>query len=515
VIIVYGILGFSGYVIDSAIVSIPILLSFAIAMAYNIHIFAYFRRRMLIHGQRKTAIVEAVKEIGWPVLFSALTTMAALFTFFVVPVKPLQFVGIATSSCVLLTFLIVILLMPSMLSFGKDRKPHPIVQEKGGNWLDLQFEKLGGVAMSWAKFTIIFSILITVFVIIGLFKVEPAFDIEKTIGRKVPYAKNVLEISETELGSLYSYDLMIEFPEPGSAKQPENLQKLEELSVFVTNFKLTKRTTSILDIIKDLNQTLNENDPAYYRIPDDEAQIAQLLLLYENAGGTESEYWIDYDYRRLRLMVELGFYNSVEAERELKVLQQQASIIFPTAKVTAVGSLPQFTTMMQYVVMGQLKSFLMSLGIIAILLMLAFRSIRVGLIGMIPNIAPALAVGGVMGWFGIPLDMMTATVMPMILGLAVDDTIHFFNHTNLEFNRTGNYRQSILRSFKTVGVALLLSTVVLVANFSIYATSSSKAYFNMGLMSVVGMTAALLADLFITPILVKWFNVYGKEATIN
>ena len=515
IIIIYGAFGYIGYKIDSGMFSIPILLSLAIAIAYNIHLFTFFKRNFFIHGKRNQAIIEAVSEMGWPILFSALTTMGALLTFLIIPMRPLRFVGFATASCVLVTFGIVILLMPTLLSFGRDRKPHPAFKEKGGRWLDLKLGKLGEFVLSYPKTIITVSVIIIAFLIVGTTKVESAFDIEKTMGRNIPYVDNLLDISESELGSLYSYDLLIEFKENGEAKNPENLKKLEEVVIYAEELSLTKRTTSVLNIIKDLNQTLNENNEAFYSIPDNENQVAQMLLLYENSGGTESEYWMDYDYKRLRLMVELSTYNSGEAERELADIQQMASSLFPESQVLAVGNLPQFTTMMQYVVKGQVQSFAFALVVIMVLLMIVFGSVRTGLIGLIPNIAPAIAVGGVMGWLNIPLDMMTATIIPMILGLAVDDTIHFINHGQLEFSRSKNYNKSIIKTFKTVGVALLLATIIISANFMVYTTSSANQFVNLGMLAVVGMFAALIADLFITPILFKWFKIFGKEPEIE
>lgn len=99
-------------------------------------------------------------------------------------------------------------------------------------------------------------------------------------------------------------------------------------------------------------------------------------------------------------------------------------------------------------------------------MMIVFGSVRIGLIGLIPNITPAIVVGGLMGWMDYPLDMMTATIMPMILGLAVDDTIHFINHGHLEFDRQRNYRSAILRSFRIVGTPLVLTSVIIIVNFS-------------------------------------------------
>lgn len=208
-----------------------------------------------------------------------------------------------------------------------------------------------------------------------------------------PYAKRFLDLCNTELGSMYSYDLMITLPEEGDAKLPDNLKKLEQLSNVSETYALTKRHNSILDIIKDMNCTLNENNPAFYKIPNDTNMIAQLLLLYENAGGTESEYWLDYDYKRLRLQIEIQSYNSNEAEREMRDIQAEAQKLFPKAHVSTVGNLPQFTMMQQYEERGQMLSVLLSVLIIGIILLIVFRSWKVGLVGMIPNIAPALIVG--------------------------------------------------------------------------------------------------------------------------
>ncbi len=511
IVIIYGALGYIGYPIDSGMISVPIMLSLAVAIAYNIHIFTFFKRNFFIHGKRKKALVEAVSEMGWPILFSALTTMGALLTFLIIPMRPLRFVGFATASCVLITFVIVILLMPALLSFGKDRKPHPAFKEKGGRWLDLKLGKLGEFVLNYPKTIITVSVFIIGFLILGATKVESAFDIEKTMGRNIPYVSDLLDISDSELGSLYSYDLLIEFNENDAAKQPENLQKLEQVGNYAQDFILTKKTTSVLNIIKDLNQTLHENNEDFYCVPANENQVAQMLLLYENSGGTESEYWMDYDYKRLRLMVELSTFNSGEAEKELADIQKMASELYPDAQVTVVGNLPQFTSMMQYVVKGQVQSFAFALIVIMFLLMIVFGSVRTGLIGLIPNIAPAIAVGGVMGWLGIPLDMMTATIIPMILGLAVDDTIHFINHGQLEFNRSKNYNKAINKTFKTVGVALLLATIIISANFLVYTTSTANNFINLGMLAVVGMFAALIADFFLTPILFKWFKIFGKE----
>jgi predicted RND superfamily exporter protein len=124
---------------------------------------------------------------------------------------------------------------------------------------------------------------------------------------------------------------------------------------------------------------------------------------------------------------------------------------------------------------------------------------------------PAIFVGGFMGWMGIPLDMMTATLIPMMLGMAVDDTIHFFNHSKLEFDRKPNYAFALRRTFRVVGVAIVTTSIITSAVFATFATSACAMCINFGVLAVIGILSALLADLFITPLLVKKFKVYGKE----
>lgn len=514
-LVTFGIAGALGLYVDSATSIIPVILAFAVSIAYNIHLFSFFGKRIMIHGRRKQAVVETFTETGWPVFFCGMTTIVSLLSFLIVPIRPVAYIGIHTSLCVLFVMLTTMLVTPVLLSFGRDKKPKPNFTDNSDTRWSRIMVRIGVFGLHNPKIILSVFVLCCVALGIGVWRMEPAFDMERTMGEKVPYVNKLLEVSHSELGSLYSYDLMVEFPEDGQAKLPENLHQLEQLTKLTEEYPLTKRTTSILDILKDLNQTLNDGDSTYYRIPDTEDEVAQMMLLYENAGGTESEYWMDYDYRRLRLMVEMSDYNSGEAERELADIEQRAARLFPGAKITAVGNLPQFTTMMQYLVRGQIQSFLISVLIIGMILMIVFQSVRIGLIGLIPNLFPAICVGGYMGWSGIPLDMMTACIIPMMLGMAVDDTIHFINHAKLEYDRINHYQTAIRRTFRVVGVAIVTTSVITSAVFAGFMDSCCLQFFNFGWLAVIGIMAALISDLFITPVLVERFHVFGKEKINN
>ncbi|MBR6857377.1 MAG: MMPL family transporter [Bacteroidaceae bacterium] len=509
--ITYGIAGYTGMYVDSTTTLIPVILGFAVSIAYNIHIFSYFNGRMRIHGERRKAIEETITEIGWSVCFCGLTTIVSLLSFLVIPIRPMKCVGMICSMTVLFVMLTTLVITPVLLSFGRNRKPREGFTEDSDTTWTRTMVRMSDWTMNNSRIIVTVFTVICLVLCIGLFKIVPAFDIEQTMGIKVPYVEKVVGVGRSEMGSLYSYDLVIDLADEDAAKQPDNLRRLESLAKVVEGYPLTKRTTSILDILKDLNQTLNEGDEAFYRIPDSEEEVAQMMMLYENAGGSEAEYWVDYDYRRLRLMVEISDFNSAEVEKELNDIDVCAKEIFPGASVTAVGNLPQYNVMMQYLVRGQMLSFIISVLIIGVILMIAFQSVKVGLIGLIPNLMPAVFVGGIMGWAGVPLDMMTATIIPMMLGMAVDDTIHFINHSKLEYDRCGKYPLSINRTFRVVGVAIVTTSIITSAVFGAFTTSPCAMNFHFGLLAIVGIVSALAADLFVTPILVKRFKVFGNE----
>jgi predicted RND superfamily exporter protein len=511
IIIVNGIIGFSGIAIDNMVMSFPVLIGLAVALSYSIHIYSFYKREFLKTGRRKRAVMHAIGEMGWPVFFTAVTTICALLSFVLIPIKTVRFTGLTTAAVVGVTYGVIIILTPSLLSFGRNRRPHPAHAQNGKTMLERKLERLSEWVLRHPRGIMASYVVISLVLMVGTARVTADTDPRKNIGLKIPYVNNLFEVCQTELGSLYSYDLSITFDEPGMAKEPEVLANLDRLAGEVEAYPLTKRTHSVVAVIKDMNQVMNEDDPAHYVLPGSREMIAQLFLLYENAGGTEAEYWVDYDYQRLRLQVELDNFAASEAKSEYEMITARAGELFPGARIAVVGTMPQFMRMIEYVTRGQIISFMIAFVIIAGIMMLVFGNVRTGLIGLIPNITPALVIGGLMGFLDIPLDSSTVIIMPMILGLAVDDTIHFINHAKVEFLRTGRYRVSLKRTFSTVGVALLFTTIILSVNFLTYMTSIVKFYFNMGLLAVAGMASALLADYLVTPVLFRMFRIFGEE----
>lgn len=511
IVVAYGVMGILGITIDQNMVAVPVYLGLAISIGYSIHIFNFFKRRFIETGDRREAVLYSIEQAGWPLMFTALTTIGCLLSFNFVSITVVQWVGNASAAIIVIVYIFAMVLTPALLSFGKNRAPKKNDIDGHLLWTDRLLSGLGTWTLKHAKYIAIgFVIIIAVF-LVGLTKVRVDMDSFKMMGLKIPYINRIYEITQSKIGSLYSYNIKIEFDEPGVVKDPEILKKFELLDAKIKALELTKRTSSILDILKDMNRTMHSDDEAYYRVPQSQELISQLLLLYEMSGGAEAEKWLDYDYTMLNLMVEVESFKAKEVESEINYIKGLAKELFPAAKTDMVGVFVQFAVIQNYVVQGQIISFLIALGVIAILMIVVFRSVTAGLIGLIPNLAPVIIVGGFMGYTGIPLDMITMTIVPMLLGISVDDSIHFVNHMKLEITQTGSYNEGILHTFKTVGKALFMTTVILVATFSMYTTSIAQFFVNMGVLVSLGLTSALLADYLITPILIRWSKPFGEE----
>ena len=199
-VIGFGIIGWTGLYIDMSTAMIAVILTFACSIAYNIHLYNFFKTRFVETGRRKASITDAVGETGWGVLLSGLTTIAAMMTFLAMSIVPMKAIGLNTSLCLLSVLLTCLVVTPVLLSLGRDRKPHANMSHSFEGYVGDHFERFGGFVIRNHRRIVVVSLVLTLFCGIGLFSIEPAFDVEKTMGRKVEYVKKFLDLCDTELG---------------------------------------------------------------------------------------------------------------------------------------------------------------------------------------------------------------------------------------------------------------------------------------------------------------------------
>ncbi|MCK5134633.1 MAG: MMPL family transporter [Bacteroidales bacterium] len=543
VIVVFGTMGWLGIGVDSTMMTLPVLLGMALSVGYSLHLINAFKHSFRKTGKRKESVITAVEETGWPIFFTAATTMGSVMSFATVGILTIQWLGFTCAAVVLADYLLVMTLIPVLMSFGKDHEPKPksaaadafFVKrwfrsfrrwrwsmrehslKRQSSFLERWLHGLGVFVLRRKVAILIVSALFFLAIAPGILKISTNMDSFRFIGLKVPYVKTLHEVVHSQLGSYMNYNISITYEEADAIKDPKVMQEFDELLNMVGAFDLTKknkgapRVFSIVDIIKEMNQTLHSDSMEYHVIPNNSQMIAQVLLLYEMSGGTKTFQWIDEDYSMLRAQVQMYKFESGEIVWELDQIREFVETRMPGAALTIVGTAVQFAELNGKIVAGELKSVAVALLIISALLIAVFGSFKTGLIGMVPNFAPLIVLGGFMGYLDSPLDMMTMTIMPMILGIAVDDTIHFINHIKYEFEKCGRYREAILTAFSTVGKTLAMTTTILVATFAMYMTSPVANLGRVGLLASVGLLTALVTDYLVTPALIIMTKPFGKE----
>ena len=513
---VFGAMAYFGAKADSALVTLPVVLGMALAVGYSVHYIKMFKLFFRRTGKRKESAIKCVEECGWPVLFTVLTTMASFVSFLFVNMKPLEWMGLTSAFVVLAIYLYVTILIPTLLSFGKDRAPKASC-ENGATLLDTKFSAWSEFVYKRRKTFIIVAGLIIVAFIPGMFKITAQLDYLTITGDKMHYIREIRELLTHKLGNQYSYTVMISYDEEGAFKKPENMQALLKLEDYLGTLSLTKwsggkaRVTSATSILKEMNRALNEGKDSFYTVPEDEYVLAQLMELSSIEMRQDFSETMDEDFKTTVVNVDMTQFTTEEALANMDSLKVKLAELFPGAKYTLLGDMIRYSEMSNRIIFGGIKSFGFSLLIIGIMLILAFSSIKLGLIGMIPNVAPVILVGGVMGYFNFALDFSTVTVMPMILGIAVDDTIHLTTHLKMRYEQCGSCAKAMSITFREIGSTMFLTTVILCSMFSVYLFSPMRFLMVLGILIVVGLSGALFADYTITPALLHVTEPFGKE----
>jgi len=515
---VLGGMAYFGVKADFALITLPILLGMALSIGYSIHYINMFKLFFYRTGNRKESAVSTIEECGWSVFFTVLTTIASLISFALVDMRPVAWVGQTATLVVLAVYVYVSVLIPVFFSFGKDKAPNA-KYEKGATAVDMAFSRWADTVLRRKWLIIFISVVVLAACVPGIMGIQVKLDVLGIGGDKLPHVKKIHELIQKDLGNMYSYSVMISYGEDDVDifKQPEQIEKLEDLETFLGTLSLTKRSgdkprvTSVLDILKEMNRALNEGNDEFYTVPEDEYVLAQLIELSNIEMHKDFSELMDDEYRIVTIDVDMAQFQSEEAVKNVRAINQKLAELFPDAQCCILGDMIEFAEMSARMVRGEIKSFMFSFIIIAIMLILAFSSLRTGLIGMIPNVAPVILIAGFMGYLGYYLDYITMTVMPMILGIAVDDTIHLTTHLKYGLEKYGSYQVAMESSFREIGKSMFMTTAILCSIFFVYVLSPLRYIFVIGILCVIGLAGALLADYTITPALLYIVKPFGKE----
>jgi hypothetical protein len=269
---------------------------------------------------------------------------------------------------------------------------------------------------------------------------------------------------------------------------------------------------SINDVVKETNQALHGNDPAHYRIPSEREKLVQELFLFENSGADDLERLVDSRYRRARMSIKTPYADGVVYRDFVhRVEELLRSGLGDAADVTVTGGMALEARAIPKALESLTESYVSAFLVIGLLMVAFLGSLRLGLLSMIPNLLPIVAVMGLMGFLGLPLDMTTITVGSIGLGLAVDDTIHFMYNYAKYHQLTGEVRPAVERAFLGAGRAMMVTSLVLLAAFGVDVLASLSNVVRFGLLVSLIVIFALVADFLVTPALMRAIAARPRE----
>ena len=515
---VMGAMAYFGEKADLSLVTLPVLLGIALSIGYSIHYINMFKLHFSQTGNRREASIKTVEECGWSVFFTVLTTVASLVSFIFVDMKPISWMGKTSALVVLAVYVYVAVLIPICFSFGKNRAPAPQdAVKKGAGNIDLKFAAWADTVKRKRWLIVALCTAIVALCVPFIFKIAIKIDTLEMAGTKLPHLIEEKEIISKQLGTRYSYNVMIAYEDVDSFKEPEKMRALEQFEDFLGGLRLTKisgekpHVTSVTEILKEMNRALNEGKESYFCVPHEDYILAQLMELSSIEMRKDFTEVMNDEFRIASVGVDMTKFESELAIADVRDINAKLAELFPGAKCCIIGDMIEYAEMSSRMVRGELKSFLFSFIVIAVMLIIAFGSIRTGLIGMIPNVVPVILVGGIMGFFGFSLDFVTMTVMPIILGIAVDDTIHLTTHLKYGLEKHGTYLDAMRNSFREIGRSMFMTTLILCSVFAVYIFSPVHYLLVIGILSVLGLAGALLADYTITPALLYIVKPFGEE----
>lgn len=503
---VFGILKIFGRSIN-IVTPIIIPMSFIYGMSISIHIFSTLLERGNGENWHKT-LVKALAGVAIPCFMTSFTTVIGFASNGVSKVLPIREAGLITALAIMLTYIFSFTIIPILLSTRLGFHGGGAARAgEGYSFIDRVLPWIGRVTQNYKKTIIFVFSLVTLVSIYGITNILVETDMLKFFKKSNPI-RQAYEFVESRIGGYNPLEVVFEGG-PDAFKDPERLKKIDAFVENVLKIPKVEKAITITEYIKAENQAFNEGKVEHYTIPNSPGLVANYLFLLE--GQEEINSIITPDYSKLRVSLRLHSMSSTDLVRTIESVKSLLNKYTPPeTNASVTGSAVLYANMVNDIVLAQVESLAIAFLCIFIMMVINLRSIKVGLLSMIPNIFPIIVNLGIMGLFGITLNISTAMVSAIAIGIAVDDTIHFFYRLWVEVYKDGDYEKASYRAITTVGRPMVFTSAVITAGFLIITMSSFIPNVYSGMLIAITMVVALLSDLFLTPVIFTIFKPWGK-----
>ncbi|MCB9797066.1 MAG: MMPL family transporter [Alphaproteobacteria bacterium] len=483
-----------------------------VGLGDSVHVQSVFRDQREAGRGPQEALVEALSSTGPPVVLTTLTTMVGLLSFRFASTRGVQEMGLAAAFGVGCAMLLSLTLLPLALSLVGEGRLASRSRELAGGPIDRLLATCTGLSATpkGLRRVALGAALLVTMGLVGLSQVRVYHDPMDWLPAGDP-TRAGLDALEENVGGTASFEVLVDADGELGVKDLELLRGLEGLEAHLRGFehphtgeRIVSNITSLLDVLRETNRALAQGDPAAYRLPDTQRGVSDALLLFESASPRELTRLATADLSRARLSVRLDW---MDATSYLPLVDHVAegirTCLPPEVRATATGSVYALVSVTAALIQDLMRSFGAAAAVILLMMVALLRSLRLGLIGVLPNLLAVGLVLGLMGAVGIPIDLATLLIASIVIGVAVDDSIHYLHQYRVG-RAQGLAREDALRqALRHAGRALVSTSLILAIGFSAFLASSLANVRRFGLLVAAACILALLCNLILLPALLR------------
>jgi uncharacterized protein len=488
----------------------------AVGVGTSVHILAIFFFRLRKKGDKNEAIAYAMGHSGLPIVMTNMTTAAGLMSFSTAEVAPIADLGIFAGIGVLIAFIYTIVLLPALLAVIPLSSKKTESLRKTNRIMDRFLGAVSRFSTTHPKKILLVTALIIVSSAVITTRIQFSHHPLHWFQPDNPIRVATEKIDSEMNGSL-SLEIILDTEKQNGLYEPELLQRIDaacgDLEQFRSGDVFVGKVWSVTTILKEINQALNENRPEAYAVPLNRDLVAQEFLLFENSGSDDLEDFVDTQFSKTRMVVKLPFEDAVKYNDFTAMVREYMESRFSDVRYQITGMIALLAQVINNSIISMARSYVIALIVITFLMVVLIGRIRIGLLSMIPNLAPILLTMSVIEVFGFPMDLFTMLVASIGIGLAVDDTIHFMHNFRRYYELTGDPAVAIAETLHTTGRAMLVTTVVLALGFFIFTFAEMQNLIRFGFLTGFTITTALAADYLVAPALMMVFNPKKTENT--
>ncbi|MBC5991740.1 efflux RND transporter permease subunit [Pontibacter cellulosilyticus] len=508
-----GVMGLFNKPIDIMTVLLPTIM-FVVGMSDVIHILSRYMTEISHGAEKMQALKVTLREVGLATLLTSVTTAVGFLTLLTTAIVPIRNFGLFTAISIGLAFILAFSVLPAILLLIK--KPNPIKARKVNlSWPVLLRRMLTFV---FRKPTVILSVsaLVTVVSLVGISQIKVDTTLLEDLGDEDPIILD-FKYFEEKFSGVRPFELHLKAAPGHTLYDYEVLKEIEEIENYLYSTYGLNFITSPATVVKTINRAQNGGLNQYYTLPESKQQMQSIkrrLQAFKNRSELRSVVTADALEGRLSgKMTDIGSAKATVLNDSLRSFI--AANINPSYLQTRLtGSALLLDKNNEYVTLNMMQGLLIAFGVIAVIVGIIFRSLRMVLISLVPNIIPLLMIGGIMGFMGINMTVSVSIVFTIAFGIAVDDTIHFLSKLKLELAAGRSLPYAIKRTFISAGKAIIITSCILMGGFMTLILSTFDATYYVGFFVGLTLLFAVVADLYLLPVLILYFYKPPKKVKL-